>query len=193
MHILLTGFEPFGGSDINSSWETAAQVAQMPPKDFFINLACLPVSFEKAGRMIREMLRVHKPDVLIMLGQRGNGQSIDIERIAVNLMDSAKPDNDGDCPQEQAIVWNGQAAYFSNLPVKELRDAVLQKNIPSKVSNNAGLYVCNCTYYNALNEIYEHQLPTRAVFVHLPKLSQDFPVELLAESVKTIIEKIQII
>ena len=128
-----------------------------------------------------------------MLGQRGNGQSIDIERIAVNLMDSAKPDNDGDCPQEQAIVWNGQAAYFSNLPVKELRDAVLQKNIPSKVSNNAGLYVCNCTYYNALNEIYEHQLPTRAVFVHLPKLSQDFPVELLAESVKTIIEKIQII
>lgn len=26
MRILVTGFEPFGGSDINSSWETAARL-----------------------------------------------------------------------------------------------------------------------------------------------------------------------
>ena len=193
MHILITGFEPFGGSDIKSSWETAVRVGQLTPKGVFITFVRLPVTFTGAGETIREAIRTHKPDVLVMLGQRGTGQSIDVERIAINMMDSAKPDNDGYCPHEQTIVEGGQAAYFCNLPVKELRDAVLQKNIPAKVSNSAGLYVCNCTYYNALNEIYEHMLPTKAVFVHLPKLSQDFPVELLAESVKTIIEKIQAI
>ena len=193
MRVLLTGFEPFGGSDVNSSWETAVRVEHMSPKGVNIEIKQLPVSFKRAGDDIRELLTEIRPDVLIMLGQRGKGQSIDIERIAVNLMDSANPDNDGFCPQEQTICADGKSAYFSNLPVKVLRDALLQKNIPAKLSNSAGLYVCNSTYYNALNEIEKKYLPVKAVFVHVPKLSQDFPVELLAESVKTIIERIQVI
>lgn len=193
MRIILTGFEPFGGSDVNSSWETAVRVGQLAPKDVKLEVVQLPVSFKRAGDAVREILDMKRPDVLIMLGQRGKGQSIDIERIAVNLMDSVNPDNDGYCPQDQTIQADGESAYFSNLPVKALRDALLQRNIPTKVSNSAGLYVCNSTYYNALNEIEKYSLQVKAVFVHLPKLSQDFPVELLAESVKTIIERIQVI
>ena len=193
MRVILTGFEPFGGSDVNSSWETAVRVGQLAPKDVKLEVVQLPVSFKRAGDAVREILDMKRPDVLIMLGQRGKGQSIDIERIAVNLMDSVNPDNDGYCPQDQTIQADGESAYFSNLPVKALRDALLQRNIPTKVSNSAGLYVCNSTYYNALNEIEKYSLQVKAVFVHLPKLSQDFPVELLAESVKTIIERIQVI
>ena len=190
MKIILTGFEPFGGSDINSSWETAARVGQLPPNNVNIKVRQLPVSFRKAGDAVREILNESRPDVLIMLGQRGKGQSIDVERIAVNLMDSSKPDNDGDCPQEIPIVKDGESAYFSNLPVKVLRDAVLQKGIPSKVSDSAGLYVCNTTYYNALDEIYRHSLPVKAVFVHLPKISEIFTVDILADAVRTIIKTI---
>ena len=190
MHVLLTGFEPFGGSDINSSWETAVQVGQLAPRDVIIDVQQLPVSFERAGVMVRKLLKDRKPDVLVMLGQRGKGVSIDIERIAVNLKDASKPDNDGCCPQEQMISHNGNAAYFSNLPVKILRDALLQKNIPAKVSNSAGLYVCNSTYYHALNEIFEQRLKTKAVFVHLPKIGNEFPLDLLRGAVKTIIKTI---
>lgn len=190
MRILITGFEPFGGSDINSSWETAARVGQLPPNNVNIEVRQLPVSFRRAGEAVREILNETRPDVLIMLGQRGKGQNIDVERIAVNLMDSSMADNDGVSPQEQPIVKDGESAYFSNLPVKTLRDALLQKGIPARVSNSAGLYVCNATYYNALDEIYRHSLPVKAVFVHLPKLSEEFTVDLLANSVKTIIETI---
>lgn len=190
MRVILTGFEPFGSSDMNSSWETAVRVFQLAPKDVKLEVVQLPVSFKRAGDALREILNMKRPDVLIMLGQRGKGQSIDIERIAVNLMDSVNPDNDGYCPQEQTIQADGESAYFSNLPVKALRDALLQRNIPTKVSNSAGLYVCNSTYYNALNEIEKHSLPVKAVFVHVPKISQDFPVDLLVEAVKTIIERI---
>lgn len=190
MKIILTGFEPFWGSDINSSWETAVRVGQLPPNNVNIEVRQLPVSFRKAGDAVREILNESRPDVLIMLGQRGKGQSIDVERIAVNLMDSSKPDNDGDCPQEIPIVKDGESAYFSNLPVKVLRDAVLQKGIPSKVSDSAGLYVCNTTYYNALDEIYRDSLPVKAVFVHLPKISEIFTVDILADAVRTIIKTI---
>ena len=188
MRVLLTGFEPFGGSDIKSSWETAVRVGQLSPDDVVIDVLQLPVSFIRAGKHVRKALRDTMPDVLVMLGQRGSGQSIEIERISVNLMDSSSSDNDGYCPQDQCIVPKGESAYFSNLPVKELRDALLVKNIPARVSNSAGLYVCNSTYYNALDEIYEHKLPIRAVFVHLPKLSGDFPIDLLVKAVKTLIE-----
>lgn len=191
MKILITGFEPFASSDVNSSWEAAVRVMQMPPKGVNVQIRQIPVSFRDAGDAIRDILTRLRPDVLIMLGQRGKGLSIDIERIAVNLMDSVNSDNDGFCPQEQLITLDGKMAYFSNLPVKALRDALLKKNIPVKVSNSAGLYVCNSTYYNALKVIDELELPTKTVFVHLPKISDKFPIELLSESVSVIIETIR--
>ena len=188
--VLLTGFEPFGDAEVNSSWEAAVHVEQLPPKGVIVETMQLPVSFIRAGEVIRKVLREKQPDVVVMLGQRGKGTSIDIERIAVNLMDSVNPDNDGYQPQEQMIIAKSGAAYFSNLPVKALRDALLQKSIPARVSNSAGLYVCNCTYYNALDEIRGQHLSTKVVFVHLPKISSDFPLEMLTEAVKTIIETI---
>lgn len=191
MRVLLTGFEPFGGSDVNSSWETATRVEQLAPIGIELEVAQLPVSFKRAGEAIREILQTKRPDVLVMLGQRGKGQSVDIERIAVNLMDSANPDNDEFCPQEQRIADDGDSAYFCNLPVKAMRDALLQRNIPAKVSNSAGLYVCNSTYYNALYEIDKQDLSTQVVFVHLPKISEEFPIDILTDAVITIIEKIR--
>ena len=190
MKIILTGFEPFGGSEVNSSWETAVRVGQLAPKDVCMETLLLPVSFMRAGKKIREALKEKRPDVLVMLGQRGKGESIYIERIAINMMDASSSDNDGYHPQEQTIVDEGEAAYFSNLPVKTLRDALLHRGIPARVSNSAGLYVCNSTYYNALNEIYEQGLPTKALFIHLPIISEDFPIEMLTDAILAIIETI---
>lgn len=190
MRVLLTGFEPFGGSDINSSWETAYNIGQLAISGVEMKIVQLPVSFIGSGKLIRKLLQTYKPDALVMLGQRGKGQNIDIERIAVNMMDSMNPDNDGFHPQEQPIINDGINAYFSNVPVKALKDALLKMDIPSKVSNSAGLYVCNCAYYNALSEIYEKGLSTKSVFVHLPKISDDFSIELLVKSIKKIIEEI---
>ena len=190
MKVLVTGFEPFGGSEVNSSWETAVRVGQLAPKDVCMETLLLPVSFMRAGKKIREALREKRPDVLVMLGQRGKGESIDIERIAINMMDASNPDNDDYHPQEQTIVDWGEAAYFSNLPVKTLRDALLHRGIPARESNSAGLYVCNSTYYNALNEIYEQGLSIKVVFVHLPRISEDFPIEMLTDAIQAIIETI---
>ena len=188
LNVLVTGFEPFGNSKVNSSWETAVRVRQLAPIDMKLEILQLPVDFVHAGEMMREVLNSKTIDLLVMLGQRGKGQSIDIERIAVNLMDSSMSDNAGFCPTDQIILPTGESAYFSNLQVKVLRDAVLKKGISARVSNSAGLYVCNSTYYNVLDEIYKYSLPVKVVFVHLPKISDEFTVDILADSVMTIIE-----
>ena len=55
VRVLLTGFEPFGGSDVNASWETAVRVGQLPPCGFVIETMLLPVSFKRAGETIRKI------------------------------------------------------------------------------------------------------------------------------------------
>ena len=79
MRVLLTGFEPWGGLDVNSSWESAIRVEQQTPEGVEVEVVQLPVSFKRAGKAIREILQTKSPDVLVMLGQRGKGQSVDIK------------------------------------------------------------------------------------------------------------------
>lgn len=190
MRILLTGFEPFGGSDINSSWEAASRIGTLSLAGTEMVVRQLPVSFRRVGNVIKELLEEIQPDVIVMLGQRSSSTSIDIERIAVNLMDSKNSDNDGYIPNETPIYSDSPLAYSSNLPVKSLRDCLTANGIEAKVSNSAGLYVCNCTYYEVLRTIEHNNLKTKAVFVHVPKISDSIDVEHLTNAVTTIIKNI---
>ena len=77
------------------------------------------------------------------------------------------PDNDGYLPDEEPISATGAAALFTNTDIKDLRRVVEELGIPVKVSNSAGLYVCNRTYYEALR-LCNERLGMKALFVHLP-------------------------
>ncbi|MBQ8421511.1 MAG: hypothetical protein IJX11_04535 [Bacteroidales bacterium] len=59
------------------------------------------------------------------------------------------------------------------------------------MSNSAGLYVCNCAYYEALRIIQENGLATKALFVHLPKITEEFALERMTTSVTALIEIIK--
>ena len=185
MRYLITGFEPFGGESINSSKETVNAVASDEFDHIEIVSGLLPVSFKRSGITICELIDESEPDVVIMLGQSGKSDSVKIERIAVNLMDAKKPDNDGYTPDEEFILIDGPSAYFSSLPVKHLQNQLVKSGVPAEVSNTAGLYVCNTTYFAALHHITATGRNTKAVFIHLPKISAEWPTE----KMKTTIEK----
>lgn len=190
MRVLLTGFEPFGGNDVNSSQEVVKAVAFDEFDDNEIALAILPVSYKRSGKLICEFIDETKPDFVIMLGQSGKSDCIKIERVALNLMDSSKGDNDGYTPDEETICSEAPHAYFTQMPVKKLRDCLIQRDIPAKVSNSAGLYVCNRTYFAALHHIAIAGRNTKALFIHLPKISDEWPVERLKMAIELIIKKL---
>lgn len=186
MKILLTGFEPFGGESINSSQETSKVVTYDEFGDIEVVAKILPVSFKRSGKAICEFIDDVEPDVVIMLGQSGKSDCIKIERVALNLMDSVNGDNDGYIPDEKTICPDAPSAYFTQLPVKKLRDCLIHAGIPAKTSSSAGLYVCNRTYFAALHHIASTGRKTKAVFIHLPKISSEWPTERM----KTAIEKV---
>ena len=162
MRILITAFEPFCGAETNI---TQSILSLLPDSlaDWAIEKVCLPVSFKRAPIVLREAIMTYSPDLVIMLGQCPAGENIRLERFAINMMDSIKGDNDGYIPSEETIYPHQPLALQTPLPIKELLRFCTDDVLPVKISNSAGLYVCNRVYYEALH------LHQRAIFVHVPK------------------------
>ncbi len=191
MRFLVTGFELFGGEIVNSSQETVKAVACDEFGDIEIVTDILPVSFNRVENALCGLIDEKDPDVVIMLGQSGLSDSIKIERVALNLMDSVNGDNDGYTPDEETICPDAPPAYFTQLPVKKLRDCLIQTGIPAKTSSSAGLYVCNRTYFAALHHIVATGGNTKAVFIHLPRISDEWPVGRMTTAIEQIITAIK--
>jgi pyroglutamyl-peptidase len=198
MRVLVTGFEPFGKFSENSSWEVAWRVASSGIVGAEVIAERLPVSFARVGKALRSAIELHTPDLLIMLGQSAVADCIKLERVALNIMDSTKGDNDGAKPDEEPIDESGATALFTSLPIKILRSAIKAQGIAVKISNSAGLYVCNRTYYEALR-ICRERKGMQAIFVHLPLYNgqslhqtdkRTMPLGDMCRSVQTIIEEI---
>ena len=166
MKILITGFEPFGNIDSNSSWEVASRIALQHFEKHTLCVEQLPVSFNRVGDVLRNAIQTYHPDFVLMLGQSGGAEKIKLERVALNMMDAKKSDNDGFLPSELPIDPDGENAYFTNMPIKEIFAEIENAGVPSIISNSCGLYVCNCTYYKALSYCINKGI--KCMFVHLP-------------------------
>ena len=198
MRVLLTGFEPFGNYKENSSWAVAEKVAACGVNNAEVMACCLPVSFARVGAALRRAVEEYRPDAVAMLGQSAGIDYIKLERIAINMMDSASSDNDGYIPEEEPICTGGDAALFTNVDIKELRTILEDSGIAAKVSNSAGLYVCNRLYYEALT-ICKEAPGMKALFVHVPfyegqsatEGKSAMPLDDMVKAIKTIIHKIE--
>ncbi len=196
--VLVTGFEPFGEYSENSSWVVAQKVASCAIKRAEVVAELLPVSFVRVGEVLRSAIELHTPDLLIMLGQSAVADRIKLERVALNMMDSAMGDNDGTKPDEEPIYKGEESAFFTSLPIKRLCSAIDEKGIAVKISNSAGLYVCNRIYYEALRMCKERAM--QAIFVHLPLCKEQtshqtdkksMPLGDMCRAVQTIIEEMK--
>ena len=163
--LLITGFEPFGGEEINPSWEA---VSRLPNQinGYTLSKLLIPVVFgEAADRVLREAEET-SPDVILCIGQAGGRNAITPELVAINLRHAKIPDNAGYQPTDEPIISNGSCAYFSTLPVRKMAEAIGDLGIASQVSYSAGAYVCNDLLYTLLSRF--EGTPTRVGFIHIP-------------------------
>jgi pyroglutamyl-peptidase len=159
--ILLTGFEPFQGEQINPSKEIVDRLSSRGWKD--LDTLILPVAFEKAFDQVQEKLLQKKYDFILMLGQAGGRKNICFERIAINLIDTDIADEEGQRWHERKIIEDAPEAILSSLPLREWAAELKQTGHGVEISNSAGLFVCNCLYYQV-----SLSLETRNLFVHVP-------------------------
>jgi len=170
MSILVTGFEPFGGSAQNPTAHLVAQLAAAAPEGVELQTAVLPVDrYAGPDQLIRTLIKT-QPQQVLCLGEAGGRAVVSVERVAVNLLDFDIADNQENQPVDEPIQPEGPAAYFATLPVRRMVAQLVAAGIPAQISLSAGTYLCNQVMYTVLHYIHKHRLPIQAGFVHLPQL-----------------------
>lgn len=166
MKILVTAFEPFGGSQHNSSLDTLRALPDITPAGHTVVKAELPVVYDRCGDALRDAVSQHRPDAVVCLGQAEGRGSITPEYITVNVKHNTSPDNSGNVFICAPILENAPDGYITTLPVTAMVDTMKQSGIPAAVSFTAGTYVCNNLMYHALHLCRPMGIP--AGFIHMP-------------------------
>jgi pyroglutamyl-peptidase len=172
MKVLLTGFEPFGGSQVNPSAQVVGRLARDGVPGVTLHSAILPVDRQGGPATLLNAVRACQPDAILCLGEAARRTAISIERIAINLLDYRMADNAGHQAVDEPIVPDGPAAYFVTLPVRAMLEAVRAAGIPTELSLSAGAFLCNQVTYELLHYLTTYQLAIPAGFVHLPALPE---------------------
>ncbi|MBO4407522.1 MAG: pyroglutamyl-peptidase I [Clostridia bacterium] len=170
MKVLLTGFDPFGGAEINPAWEAVKRVRA--PKGVELTKIEIPTAFRTSGEVLLGEMRKEAPDLTLLVGQAAGRKKISVERVAVNLDDARIPDNAGEKPDERPAVPGGPDAYFTRLPAKDVARAISEAGVPAEVSNTAGTFVCNHLFYVLMHELSVTGSPARGGFIHVPAVPE---------------------
>ncbi len=169
--VLITGFEPFGGSTVNPSEEIARNLHGREIAGHEVIAALLPCVFGTAIVELRRQVRAVKPSLVICLGQAGGRTAITPERVAINVDDARIPDNAGTQPVDRPVVRGGPAAYFSTLPVKAIVAGLRAEGVPAEVSQTAGTFLCNHVFYGLMHAL-RLRPGVRGGFIHVPYLPE---------------------
>ncbi|MCY1597826.1 pyroglutamyl-peptidase I [Staphylococcus pettenkoferi] len=167
MNILVAAFDPFGGEKINPALE-AVKSLDDTVGDHQITKLEIPTVFHKSKQVIEQELEQQNYDAVLVIGQAVGRFELTPERIGINVDDARIPDNEKNQPIDQSIQAEGEAAYFSNMPVKRMVEAIKGAGVPARLSNTAGTFVCNHILYQ-LGYIQATRFSNiRFGFIHVP-------------------------
>ncbi len=168
--ILISGFEPFGGSDLNSSQLVVESLLKDGHLGVELFTVILPVEFGKAAEVLLAKVEELTPEIIISFGQAEGRKAITPEKIAINLDSARIPDNAGELRVNKVIIEEGSDGYFSTLPIEKMVEAVKECGLESEISLSAGAFLCNHIFYHL-----QHHLLGRGImsgFVHLPLVNE---------------------
>ncbi len=149
----------------NPSAELARRVAA-PPRWRRLGIAAqpliLPTTYAALGELLGPVLADETPDAVLMIGVAGRSKRVRIERRALNRTSLLLPDAAGRRPAALTL-GQGPAARALRASPARLRAVLRRHAIPCRISQDAGRYLCNAAYYQALAS------PSSVLFIHIPK------------------------
>ena len=168
--VLVTGFDPFGGDALNPSWLIAQRLHRRRVAGHLVQAAQLPTRFDAALPRLHALLAEWRPALVVCLGLAASRGALSIERVAINVLDARIADNAGAQPVDEPVVAGAPVGYFSTLPIKAMRQALLAAGVPAEVSQTAGTFVCNHVFYQLMHTLAGMPNAPRAGFIHVPVL-----------------------
>ncbi|MBV8837005.1 MAG: pyroglutamyl-peptidase I [Alphaproteobacteria bacterium] len=169
--VLITGFGRFPGAPYNPSGPLARAVArrQRPAfADLTRVLHIFETSYSGVDRDLPKLIARHRPDIVLMFGLAGRTGFMRVETRARNTRSTLFPDVTGYRPDRREIVPDKPAAR-GPAPFVRLVAASRAARVPTRLSRDAGRYLCNYVYWRALEA---SRSGTLAQFIHIPPVSR---------------------
>jgi pyroglutamyl-peptidase len=167
--VLITGFGRFPGAPFNPSGPLARAVGnrQRPAfSDVKRVVHIFETSYAAVDRDLPRLIAQHKPDIILMFGLAARTPHVRIETRARNTRSTLFPDVTGYRPDAREIM-PGQPASYGNAPFARLLAASRKSRARSRLSGDAGRYLCNYVYWRALEAASRSGTPL-AQFIHSP-------------------------
>lgn len=165
--VLITGFEPFGGEEINPAYEAVKLLPDEIAGAQIIKLE-IPTVFQKGVDAVYNAIQKYQPDYVLCIGQAGGRSQLTPEWVGINFRNARISDNEGNQPVQTPVIEGGPAAYFTMLPVFCMVEKMKENGIPASVSYSAGTYVCNDVMYSLLHYCHTEFKNTKGGFMHVP-------------------------
>ena len=168
--VLITGFGPFPGARFNPSGPLARALAKRrrPSLDGLTRIVhVFETSYRAVDRELPELLKTHKPDLVLMFGLAARTPYVRIETRARNAMSVLFADRLGQLPRARAIVPGGPAACLPRTAPGRLLRAARATRVDTRLSRDAGRYLCNYIYWRGLELAADGPL---VQFVHIPRV-----------------------
>ncbi|GLR10042.1 hypothetical protein GCM10007905_27620 [Mixta theicola] len=132
---MITAFEPFGGEQINPSWEAVRQLHERMLCGFQVVAKELPCAFGDALTTLYAEMEAQQPELVIAVGQAGGRTDITVERIGININDARIADNNGNQPIDEPIIPGGPAArrlIFLHCRLRRLSKEFVKQAFPHR-------------------------------------------------------------
>jgi pyroglutamyl-peptidase len=168
--VLLTGFGPFPGAEVNPSAWLAETLAAQPPAaelDCELHARVLPTEWESVAALAPRLYEALQPHVMIHFGLSARAQSFRLERHAHNRV-APRADATGALPGSRVILPQGADRLDTSLPASALAARLNERGFAAATSRSAGRYLCNFLYYRSLEWAARQQHRSLVLFVHIP-------------------------
>jgi pyroglutamyl-peptidase len=170
--VLITGFGRFPGAPFNPSGPLALALARRRRPAFAgirRPVHIFETSYAAVDRDLPKLIARHKPDIVLMFGLAARTPFLRVEMRARNTMSILFPDVSGFRPDGRAIA-RGKPDGHGRAPFARLLSAARATGTRSRLSRDAGRYLCNYVYFRALEASRSGTL--LAQFIHIPPVAR---------------------
>ncbi len=164
---LVTGFGAFPGAKHNPTVDLVASLRRRERRfaRFGIRLETriLPVLYAEIAPRLAKLLAEIEPDAILLFGLAGRRKSVSIETRARNRASLLHPDAGGIYAEGLSLTPGGASILSARFPAVQIVTALRRAGVASRLSRNAGNYLCNAAFYHSL--VARH--PASVGFIHI--------------------------
>jgi pyroglutamyl-peptidase len=162
--VLLTCFDAFGALRENPTRRVVSRLSAAP--GWCAVKTVLPTSYARVGEAVGRIFG-HRPEAVVMFGYTSKTDRLRLEHVARNRDGSVRPDNDGKLGGP-VILPGAPPTYPATVELAPILPALCRRGVPFTYSIDAGGYVCNHSYFLALERAWSARPAIPCLFVHIP-------------------------